>query len=397
MAQPLMQTVSLSVSHVGLTTAVGPGLLSSLFFAEAGLAAPVASPFFKPAEGKDEPLEPVAIQACPWLPPQMPVSQRLIRLALRAAHEALDAHLDAQDAAAPRPGVWLIVPAERPGVTAATISDLNATIWKELRPRNVRVFTDETGTMQAIQEIAQVLNAGEASALLLAVDSYFCAETAALLVAEPTSPWEPTPPTPSEAAAAVLFTGKGSRKTSLSASRSSTLGFSQVSAPPSVDPMSATALATSRLSSTALGAGGSSGIARVVSVGAATGLATESNDELQDGLAMTALLEGLNQAVRPDVVLGPSQLSVFRSREWEMAACRAPSKLGPEHQELDVSSLFGWVGAASPTVALVYAIAATRLGLLQPKDGNWLTAAVWSLAPSGARGLLGVMTEAQTT
>ncbi len=78
-----------------------------------------------------------------------------------------------------------------------------------------------------------------------------------------------------------------------------------------------------------------------------------------------------------------------------MAASRAPNRLAREHQEQDVSDLFGWVGAASTAVALVYAIAGTRLGLLQPQDSRWLTAAVWGVAPSGTRGLLGVMIEAQ--
>ncbi|MGE0327301.1 MAG: hypothetical protein AB7K71_23745 [Polyangiaceae bacterium] len=396
MATPVIQSVSLNVSHVGLVTSVGPGLLSSVFFAEAGLKSPVASPFFKPRveeEELDEPPEPIAIEACPWLEPRLALADRLARLTLRAAHEALDAWR-AGDETRTTPTVWLVVSKERVTTDPATTARLNEVVWRELRPRNVRILEEETGAMLAVQEIHAALSAGEPAALLIGVDSFFSPQVAAKLASCPASRWEPEPSTPSEGAAAVLFTARASRHTSLSASRASTLGVSQV--PSSiVDPMGATSLATSRLSSSALGADRSAYIARVVAVGAATGISSEDNEELQDGLAMTALVEGLNAAIRPELVVGPSNISLFRSREWEMAACRAPDKLSPNVRHLDVSTLFGWLGAASAVAGLVYSIAGTRLGLLKPEDGNWLTAAVWGVSAQGVRGLLAVMTESQ--
>ncbi|MCA9633690.1 MAG: hypothetical protein KC766_38830 [Myxococcales bacterium] len=414
MSNAATSLVSLNVSGLGLVTTAGSNLLESLFFAEASVEPGVPTPFFKPSELEGDDPEPIQINRCPWLEAELPLAERCARMAERAAREALEPLCASQEpeADAVCPEIWLILPCERDGFSELTAASISQELWRRLSPANVRAHFGEAATMDALKEIHAAMKSGAAAALLLAVDSYFCVESAEREVSHPVSPWEPLPPLRAEAAGAVLFTAKspGAAADSLSRSR---LGSSRVSsqapvsdlrqsyftsqAPTSGPALSEppTSMRSSRLSGTALGALSSSHIARLVAVGSAKAPASELNDVPQDGLVMTYLLETLSGAIRPDWLIGPTRSSLFRSREWEMALCRCRAKVAEDFDSLDVETLFGRVGAAAVVVSIVYSVAATRLGLREPKDGNLLTSCVWNVSPDGNRGLLALMTQIQ--
>ncbi|MCA9645933.1 MAG: hypothetical protein H6718_11590 [Polyangiaceae bacterium] len=414
MSNAATSIVSLNISGLGLVTASGSNLLESLFFSDASVEPGVPTPFFKPAEIEGDDPEPIQINRCPWLEAELPLSERCLRMAERAAREALEPLLANQTGDEPVcPELWLILPCPRDDFSELTAASISQELWKRLSPSNVRTLFGEAATMDALKEIHTTMKGGAAAALLLAVDSFFSVESAEREVTQPVTPWEPLPPLKAEAAAAVLFTAKSPSAAADSLSRSR-LGSSRLGtkAPESNLRQSyftsqglasggtlsepPTSMRSSRLSGTALGALSSSHIARLVATGSAKAPANEHNDVLQDGLVMTYLLETLSAAIRPDWLIGPTRSSLFRSREWEMALCRCRAKVADEFDSLDVETVFGRVGAAAVVVSIVYSVAATRLGLKEPKDGNLLTSCVWNVSPDGNRGLLALMTQIQT-
>ncbi|MGE0328264.1 MAG: hypothetical protein AB7K71_26190 [Polyangiaceae bacterium] len=406
MSNAATQIVSLSVSGLGLVTTAGSNLLESMFFAEASVEPGVPTPFFKPAELEGDDPEPIQINRCAWLEAELPLAERCARMAERAAREALEPLFTSQDEPV-CPELWLVLPCPRGDFDERTAATIVNALWERLAPSNVRPVYGEAATMAALKEIHTAIKGGAAAALLLGVDSFFSVESAEREVAHPVSPWEPLPPLKAEAAAAVLFTSKSPSAAADSLSRSR-LGrsrgqdnlrqsyfTSQAPASNAATASPASSMRSSRLSGTALGALSSSHIARLVAVGEAKAPATELNDVPQDGLVMTYLLETLSQAIRPDWLIGPCHSSAFRSREWELALCRCRSKVAPAFESCDVETVFGRVGAAATLVSMVYSIAATRLGLKEPSDGNLLTSCVWNVSPDGARGLLALMTQIQ--
>lgn len=355
----------LPVLGVGLVSPAGRDALQSVVFSKASVIAPGPSLFVRldgdPMDEED--LPPVELSYCPWWPVvvesgpneagQSVLAQRLIALAMAALREALSYLLpleqrlqpDALRACPPEAlgcPLHLCVSRPRPGLTQAEVDTLSVVLSRYLVSTKTTLHFGEAGVFSALRDIGgQGATGGRA--VVVGVDSFVSLLAADDAVRFPVSDWEPLPPAPSEAAAALLLGAPGER-----------------GEPDRV-------------------------LATVHSVGAVTEEVNDLNELPLKGSALTYLLSTLPAGPGIRAVFGQDSVSSLRRREWEMAAGRYRDRFAVEFATETVESYLGRLGAAAGIASLAYAITALRTGKLEVPARAPVCA--WAISPEGLRGL----------
>ncbi|CAN94277.1 MULTISPECIES: hypothetical protein [Sorangium] len=300
--------MSLSIVGTGLVSPFGFTPREHVVFRHAGVPAPSASPFLLADDKR------LRVYSCAFLDPALPVEQRIAWLASASLQRAIAPLLPE----GVRWALHLVLPAPRPGVDRAALQRVERALDEEHRPTDIRTYSGEAGTFAALGALLSGGRGPDAPAAVVAADSFVSLRCLTHLVEHPRTRWEPAPPIPSEAGAALLV----------------------------VPPQLARTL---RLR--ALGA--------VLSSATIVGAATDGNDEPVDATEMTALLR---QVAPPRLFYAAGQdgHGGLRMEDFHAAAAR----LADRFWDCQHDCLEGWigaVGACSGAASLVYALERLRI------------------------------------
>ena len=328
--------MTLEVIGAGLVSPAGLSSTEHVFFLRAGVTLPARSPFLTAEDRR------VPVAYCPWIGARASVAERLERMAEAALAEADP----------PRPGadpiaLLLCVPPPRPGLTDADTSALGDRIARRLGARAVTRFQGEAGAFAALGRARSLLSGGAAGAVVLvAADSLVSPEALADRLARPPSPYAEAPLDPGEGSAALVLV------------------------PP----------ARGR-------AAGRTPLGTIDAAATAPGAATDDDDEIVDGAAMTAALRALPRGAPARAVFGQARVDGLRAREWEIAVARSAERLHPEHEVYCLEESTGALGAAAGAMHLAYGLAVLRHAATREPTARDAPFYAWAISRDGTRGI----------
>lgn len=333
--QPLILATAM-VSPFGMTPR------DHAFFLRARVPSPPPSPF---ATDEDEVIKAIP---CPLLPTALPTEGRLIALARMALADIGGALSRGHGAAAKVTATHLVTSPLRPGLTHDDVAGLEASV-RHAHRAPIKRFTGEAGVFASLAAASQLLEAEPRGlVLVLAVDSFLSVDWLAHARAHPGSPWAPSRPHPSEAAAALVLAGPVFAR--------------ELGLPP---------------------------LARVVQSAVVPGAANDDNDEPVDPVAMTQVLTALG-GFRVRYAFGQDAFDTLRVKEWYGAVARQAFRFREGHYEDCIERRIGQVGAASGAVSLVFGMASLRHRTI-PMDAPANSPMVaWALSRDGMRGAAAV-------
>ncbi|XXT15153.1 hypothetical protein WME94_33375 [Sorangium sp. So ce429] len=350
------------VGH-GLVSPLGLSAAEHAFFVRASASAPVP-PAFETADGK-----PVRARHCGFLGAALDMAERLSRMGEIAAHEALS---PSEAAGGTGPLALAFVAPLRAGITPEAVVQTRSHLANRCRATLVQTWHDAAGAFAALEHARGWLSRGDVTAVLVvAVDSFMHADALRHDLSCSQSPFLPDRPTPGEGAAAVLLTRD--------------------------DVCRAHALEG----------------ARVYGGGTALGRATDDDDVIIDGAAMTSLLCRLPER-RIDLIVGQENVDELRARDWAIASARtarrgaggtgrpaptATAGAGRFAEQLHAMTLedhTGRLGAAAGVACLSFGVAALRHRIFRELSPTAHFVA-WAISRDGTRGLALVEGAARTT
>jgi hypothetical protein len=341
------------VAGVGMATLGGITARQTLHAVLGEGATPPPTPFRKVTVHPDDDVH-VHVLYCPWLGAWAAIQDRLSSLAMLAADEALQIPtLDGTQRFSGTLGLVVVLPTARDDLCAADLAVVTSSLSDELGPRTVATFEGDAGLFPALHAADDLLASRACDAVVLvAADSLVTLAQARQRVAAPPSFWRPAEPLPSEAGAALLLM----RAADARANR--------------------VAMATIRSSETRVGT------------------SNEANEEIVDGLPMTALLSAVRTLGPFRQVFGQETSSPLRRHEWAMGLARNLGVLEDGAPITNLEDTLGRIGAAAAPASLAVAVLAAWEGALEPPG----PALVWAVGDDGTRGLCSVtLTSVQGT
>jgi hypothetical protein len=333
--------MNLAVIGTGLVSPIGLTPLQHASFPRAGIGLNPPSAFV------DRDGEPVPVFHCPWLGAQLPVVERLAALGERALRTATAAPAASGQPAPAEQALLLCLGATRPGLAQADRQRAAGALAGATTAPLRHVFTGAAAFFAALGAAERLLNADEARVVaIVAVDSFVSLEAvrAELETAPPT--WVREPPPPSEAAAAVvLMRGTEGRELGLS-------------------------------------------LGTVHYAGTLRGQGSDDDDEILDGVALTALLEQV-PALDQRIVraYGQGEVDRLRETEWTCAAARNAARFDPLLTTACIERWIGRVGGAAGAAHFVYGLAAERHHAAQEARTGAGPFVAWAISHDGTRGL----------
>jgi hypothetical protein len=325
--------VTLAIVGAELVSPAGRSAVQHAMFLRAGAPPPPVSPFLLPDDRR------LRVFYCPWLGARLPVSARLTALAEAAIEGALAPIGTVRD-----PHVVLSTGAPRPGLTNADVAVLEDAVRVRLRPASVERVAGDAGAFGVLERLAAASGRHE-TIVLLAVDSFIAFETLEDLALHPHSPWQRRPPHPSEAAAAlVLMDSAVARRVVAQA-----IGF-------------------------------------VDGAGTARDPATDDNDEIAQGTALTQVIAGLPAREQVALVFGQSDVDSLRMQDWVIASARNHARLRPDCEMVCLEADIGRVGGASAVASMVHGLTVLRHGVSPREVTPGAPFFAWAASPDGTRG-----------
>lgn len=335
----------LAVVGIGLVSPLGITPEEHAFYLRAEVH-PATPGGFVDGEGA-----PLRVAYCSWMGARLPVAMRLSSLARAALRTALApvAGPPLQEATGRISAAFhLVTSAPRAGLADADSAALEADLAGAFDPPRATRSTGEAAFFGALASAAARLQQGPVhAAVIVAADSFIGEGALAEWQRLRQMPWEADLPIAGEVAAAV----------------------------------------TVMLPAFARRAGIEI-LATIHHAAIAQGDATDDNDAIIDGAAMTGLLRSLPPMGSPArASFGPHGVGSLRRREWEMAAARLPGHVDSTCDFVCLESRIGLAGAAAGAAGLVYGIAVHRHGAWASPRAADAPFVAWAISPDGARGL----------
>lgn len=323
------------IAGSGLVTPLALGVLAHVLYERASVAAPARPPFVD-SRGRR-----VRVRCVGSLGAAMPMRERLTRLALAAAEEALAPW----EAALPgRPAALAFVAPARPGIDDKDAGAVFATLAKRARAQGAQSWTGAAGAFAALAEACRWLEDGLAEAVLVvAVDSFVSPEALLHDRDRAESDFAPLRAAPGEGAAALLLIREDRIR--------------------------------------ALGLGGP----RILTSRALRGVGTDDDDAILDGIAMTTLLRDLPPALI-DLAVGQRGVDALRSRDWHLATARNARRFSEGLEAFTPEDDTGRLGAAAGLSAVVHAAGALEHRMFPTLKAN-ASAVTWAISSDGTRGV----------
>lgn len=321
---------------------VGTGMLSPLgatpaehvFFARAGVG-PAA-----PGGFVDEKGDTVLVAYCPWLGATTAMGSRLSALGEAALRGALSSWPGAA------PSLFVCTAAPRLGLDEDDRRQCEASLAEATRTSGVSRGTGEAGFFEALAAASEALRTGRVrAAAIVAVDSFVATAALSAFQRSATSPWDANLPRPAEGAAAVVLT------TSDEAAR---LGLST--------------------------------IVTVRGSEHRRGEASDDNDAIVDGAAMTAILGKLTGGEAIASSFGQHGVGALRHAEWSMAVARTARAFRSECPFVSVEHEIGSLGAAAGAMNFAFGAAVHHHDAwpeARPEPGPFVA---WAISRDGTRG-----------
>lgn len=330
---------TLAVLGTGLTTPFGITPQDHAFFLRARLRPTIPPPYLDP-DG-----EPATAHFCRWLGAELPVAERMERLAFSALGGAAVPWLGRFDSGW---DVVLVVESPRLGLDDSALTAVRsaATTLFAGKRASYSVHRGSAGCQRGLIELTNRLESGQSEVgCLLAVDSYVCPEAVAEDGRTPVI-WRPRMTPLSEGAAAVVVVDE--RRLARS----------------------------------------DKPLGRLLYNASVRGSASDLNDETLDGYALTHLLRQV-----PDLgggiptVFGPKATDALRSRDWQLASARNPRRFCEPYAMHDLEETIGRIGAAAGAAHLVYALASLLHRTAHPTFQERAVALSWNISRDGWRGV----------
>ena len=316
------------------------------FFLRAGVL-PCTPGAFRNAEG-----DTINASYCPWLGASLPPAARLIALGSSALREALAPLLartrETPTLPAPRLALFVCTSAPWEGLADADRDALEAHLASRLSVRAAIRSTGAAGFFHALTEAEALLAKGDhQAAVIVSADTMISPPALAELAQQAHHPWASSPPRPSEGAVAVVLgTDETARRYALSP------------------------------------------LARLAHAAVLRGKASDDNDEIIDGAAMTALVRGIPENLGPiAAAYGQQGVDPLRTREWHVATARNAARFHREALFESIETWIGRLGAAAGAMSLAW-------GAVSRKHRTWERTiagegcfAAWAISPDGLRGI----------
>jgi hypothetical protein len=269
--------------------------------------------------------EALPIHDCPWIPASRPWSSRVRLLAKQAIARVRPA--------SPKTPILLIAPPE------AAESEADLPRFLKLSGHTVaRVRSGSAAYVAALREAQEMLKE-EAEVIVLAVDSLLSRRTIESWLEVRYSAFTRNPLPPSEGAAAMRLV--------------------RAARPPLAGKVHAIAVGRSD--------------------------ATDDNDLLTDGAALTRVFEELGLPSRVPLVVGPRDVDPLRIRDFHLAAVRHHAKLDRAEMP-SLEGRLGLSGSAAGLMEAVFALAWLRHGIPLPDPTDRPRALAWARSRDGAVG-----------
>ncbi len=337
---------ALAVIGMGLVSPLGRTPSEHALFLRADVGPPAPGAFLD-AKG-----ETIAVSYCPWIDAERPVADRLRALGLLALAEALrplGAERGERKVRTP-PRLLVASSAPRLGLEECDRAALEEAVSVHGEEQSSVRLTGEAGFFRGLTLAGNILERGDARMVaIVAADTFVTSAYLAEAGRRAEMPWDADLPPPSEGAAAILLaTPATAREERLDV------------------------LATIRHAATA------------------TGGATDDNDAVIDGAAMTSLLRGLPElGLAVGAAFGQHGVGSLRRREWEMAAARSARIFDPTCAFTCLETKLGTLGAAAGAANFVHAATVHRLAAWSWSEGKRHDApfVAWAISPDGTRGL----------
>lgn len=330
---------TLAVLGTGLTTPFGITPQDHAFFLRARLRPTIPPPYL------DQDGEPTTAHFCRWLGAELPIAERMERMALSALGGAALPWLDRFESGW---DVVLVVDPPRLGLDDNALTAVRSaarTLFSGKRA-SYSVHRGSAGCQRGLIELANRLESGQSAVgCVLAVDSHVCPEAVADEARTPVI-WRPRMTPLSEGAAALLVVDER------------------------------------RL------ARNDKPLGRLLYSACVRGAASDLNDEPLDGYALTHLLRQM-----PDLggaiptVFGPKATDALRSRDWQLASARTHRRFCEPYAIHDLEETIGRVGAAAGASHLVYALASLLHRTAHPTLQDRAVALSWNISRDGWRGV----------
>lgn len=329
--------MTLSIAGIGMVSPAGVTARDHVFFTRAsGVLAPAPSPFLNAAG------ERVEVRYCPWIGARARASERLSHMALAAIEEALAPFEEANPGE--RIPLLLCTAAPRPGLSKADVDAVAGAARERLRAPIERRFEGEAGAFAALNEAEELLATRRETraVLVLGADSHVALDAVIEHVRRPPSYWSDDVPEPSEGAAALLLTAHPAPRGS--------------------------ALATFH------------------GAALATGAATDDNDLVVDGAALTAALRSLRSPGPIGLALGQEHVDEMRRREWSLASARNQGRFRGDCALETIEKHVGRVGAASGAMSLAFGVALAIHEAVANAELRRAPFLAWAISRDGTRG-----------
>jgi hypothetical protein len=322
-----------AIVGIGLVSPAGIRSEQHVFLLRASGAPRWPSPFVGP-DGK-----PVSVSYCPWLGAHAAYAARVDALVRAALDEAL-----APLGPIAEPMALALCWSERAPWSAAERDALERALATSVRARSVERFVGSAGFARALSAADLRLGEGARAALVVSGDSLV--ELSAVSAStRPPTPWERAAPPPGEGAAAVV-----------------------VATPAFAEERGLATLAT------------------LLGAASAPSASNDDNQEIVDGVAMTAALRQLPPAGPVQVVSGQHSVDELRELEWNMAAARNAGRFEVRHAAYSLEGDVGQAGAAAGLMALAYGLAVMRHQATPRPELAKGPLVAWAVSRDGTRG-----------
>jgi hypothetical protein len=331
--------MNLAIVGTGLVSPIGLSPLQHACFPRAGLGVHPPSAFVG-ADG-----EHVAGFHCPWLGAKLPVIDRLEALGTHALRQATETLARVPRRAPTDTALFVCLGATRPGLAEADRQRAAGALAATTTLHHV--FTGAASFFAALGAADRLLDAGEARiAVIVAVDSFVSLDAVrAELEASPATWVREAPPLSEAAGAVALMKGTGARELGLS-------------------------LGTLHYAGTLKGQG------------------SDEDDEVVDGVALTALLEQVPPLDGPLVrAYGQAEVDRLRETEWTCAAARTAARFHRLSTTACIERWMGRVGGAAGAAHFVHGLAAERHHARQEGQAGAGPFVAWTISRDGNRGL----------